>query len=198
VVATAQAFAQPWPNRPMTMVVPFAAGGASDVIARIVADGLRTELGQTVVVENIGGAGGMVGANRVANASPDGYQMVLGNVGTHAQNQTFTSRSTTLQAISSQWRWVTVSRWSCHAQGFPGRQSAGFIAHAKANQRKYGTAPPAPAGRTTLPALLNSASVSTSPRSIERLPGGLGHAGGATDYQCPSAPARCRRSRARC
>jgi Tripartite tricarboxylate transporter family receptor len=105
VVATAPAFAQSWPNRPITMVVPFAAGGASDVIARIVAEALRAELGQTMVVENVGGAGGMVGANRVAKASPDGYQMVLGNVGTHAQTRLSTrSRSTTRQAISPRFR----------------------------------------------------------------------------------------------
>ena len=70
------------------MVAPFAAGGSTDAIARIVAEGLSTQLHQPVIVENIGGAGGMTGANRVAKAAPDGYQFVLGNVGTHAQNQT--------------------------------------------------------------------------------------------------------------
>ena len=80
--------AQDWPNRPMTMVAPFAAGGSTDAIARIVADGLSIQLHQPVIVENVGGAGGMTGTNRVAKAAPDGYQFVLGNVGTHAQNQT--------------------------------------------------------------------------------------------------------------
>jgi tripartite-type tricarboxylate transporter receptor subunit TctC len=87
LAAIPPAAAQPWPSRPMTMVVPFAAGGASDVIARILAPGLRMELGQSVIVENVAGAGGMVGSNRVAKSAPDGYQMMLGNVGTHAQNQ---------------------------------------------------------------------------------------------------------------
>src|SRR5215212_1571812 len=81
------AHAQDWPNRPVTMVAPFAAGGSTDVIARIVADGLSIQLHQSVVVENVGGAGGMTGSNRVAKAAPDGYQFVLGSVGTHAQNQ---------------------------------------------------------------------------------------------------------------
>src|SRR5262249_57942182 len=79
--------AQQWPTRPLTLVAPFAAGGSTDAIARIVADGLSQQLQQTVVVENVGGAGGMTGANRVAKAAPDGYQILLGNVGTNAQNQ---------------------------------------------------------------------------------------------------------------
>ena len=92
VAATAPAFAQSWPNRPMTLVAPFAAGGSNDVIARLVAEGLRQNLGQAVIVENVGGAGGMVGSSRVAKSAPDGYQMVLGNVGTHAQNQSLYKR----------------------------------------------------------------------------------------------------------
>src|SRR3981081_3548790 len=88
----APALGQSWPTRPMTLVVPFAAGGTSDVIARLLAEGLRAQLGQPVLVENGGGAGGMVGGSRVAKSPPDGYQMVLGNVGTHAQNQSLYKR----------------------------------------------------------------------------------------------------------
>ena len=66
--------------------------GSTDAIARIIADGLSSQLHQPVVVENISGAGGMTGANRVAKAAPDGYQFVLGNVGTHAQNQSLYKR----------------------------------------------------------------------------------------------------------
>jgi tripartite-type tricarboxylate transporter receptor subunit TctC len=84
---SAPAGAQDWPNRPMTMVVPFAAGGAVDVLGRTVAARAAEILGQQIVIENVGGAGGMTGSNRVAKASPDGYQFVLGSVGTHAQNQ---------------------------------------------------------------------------------------------------------------
>jgi tripartite-type tricarboxylate transporter receptor subunit TctC len=82
------AFAQNWPARPMTMVVPFAAGSSSDVVGRIIAPRLSELLGQQVVIENVGGAGGMTGANRVAKAAPDGYQFVLGTGGTHATSQT--------------------------------------------------------------------------------------------------------------
>jgi tripartite-type tricarboxylate transporter receptor subunit TctC len=83
-----QAGAQSFPNRPMTMVIPFAAGGPTDVLGRVVAARMSELLGQQVVVENVGGAGGMTGSNRVKTAAPDGYTMVLGTVGTHAQNQT--------------------------------------------------------------------------------------------------------------
>jgi tripartite-type tricarboxylate transporter receptor subunit TctC len=79
--------AETWPARPVTMVVPFGAGAGTDVIGRILADRLSQVLGAQVVVENVGGAGGMNGSARVAKAAPDGYQFVLGTVGTHSQNQ---------------------------------------------------------------------------------------------------------------
>src|SRR5262249_25665805 len=80
--------AQHFPTRPITTVIPFAAGGPQDTIGRIIAQRMSELLGQQVVVENVGGAGGMTGSKRVADAKPDGYTMVLGSVGTHAQNQT--------------------------------------------------------------------------------------------------------------
>src|SRR5437870_10777836 len=70
------------------MLVPFAAGGPADTVARILAPGLSELLGQQVVIENVGGAGGMTGVARVAKAAPDGYQFVLGGIDTFAQNQT--------------------------------------------------------------------------------------------------------------
>src|SRR5258708_747370 len=74
----APAAAQGWPSRPLTLVVPFAAGGGADIMGRVVAARLSELLGQQVIVENAGGAGGMNGASRVAKAPPDGYQVVLG------------------------------------------------------------------------------------------------------------------------
>ena len=71
--------AQDWPSRPVTMVVPFAPGGGTDVLGRIVARRLSEILGQQVIVENIGGAGGMIGSARVVNATPDGYEFDLGS-----------------------------------------------------------------------------------------------------------------------
>jgi tripartite-type tricarboxylate transporter receptor subunit TctC len=82
------AHAQRFPERPMTMVIPFAAGGPTDVLGRVIAGRMSEVLGQQVIVENNGGAGGMTGSARVAKAAPDGYEFVLGTVGTHAQGQT--------------------------------------------------------------------------------------------------------------
>ena len=75
---------QPYPTRPVTVVVPFAAGGPTDVLARILGQHMSHTLGQQIVVENITGGGGSIGAARVAKAAPDGYTMVMGNLGTHA------------------------------------------------------------------------------------------------------------------
>ena len=74
LAAIAQAAEEFWPIRPVVMVVPFAAGGPTDVVGRIVAQRLSEILEQQVVVENVGGAGGMTGAQRIAQAQPDGYQ----------------------------------------------------------------------------------------------------------------------------
>lgn len=80
--------AETWPSRPLTMVVPFATGGPMDAVARILQSAMSDALHEQVIVENVGGAGGMIGAARIAKAVPDGYQFVLGNVGTHAVSQT--------------------------------------------------------------------------------------------------------------
>ncbi|MEI7875169.1 MAG: tripartite tricarboxylate transporter substrate-binding protein [Alphaproteobacteria bacterium] len=78
---TAMAHAQDYPNRPITLIVPFAAAGPGDIIARLVADAMRRSLGQEIVVVNVGGAGGTIGTARVAQAKPDGYTILLGHVG---------------------------------------------------------------------------------------------------------------------
>jgi tripartite-type tricarboxylate transporter receptor subunit TctC len=80
------ATAQVYPSRPVTMVVPFPAGGSSDTIGRVLADGMRGPLGQTVIIENVGGASGNLGVGRVARAAPDGYTLILGSWPTHVLN----------------------------------------------------------------------------------------------------------------
>ncbi len=81
--SSAQAQEQ-YPNRPITMVVPFAAGGPTDILGRVIAQFIGPILGQQVIVEDTTGAGGTIGATKVARAAPDGYTMVMGNLGTHA------------------------------------------------------------------------------------------------------------------
>ena len=83
-MALGGAHAEPYPTRPVTVIVPFAAGGPSDVTARIVAEQMARRLGQQFVIENVNGAGGTLGAIRAARAAPDGYTLVLGHMGTHA------------------------------------------------------------------------------------------------------------------
>jgi tripartite-type tricarboxylate transporter receptor subunit TctC len=142
IAATAQA--QTWPTRPVTMVVPFAAGSASDTLARILAARLSEVLGQQVVIENVGGAGGMTGVARVARGSSDGYQFVLGGVDTFAQNQTLYKKPQYNSvadfvpvALVVEQPLILVAR-----NDLPINNLQDFIAYAKANQGKmqYGSA----------------------------------------------------------
>jgi tripartite-type tricarboxylate transporter receptor subunit TctC len=132
------ASAQDWPSRPVTMIVPYAAGGPVDTVGRIMAQGLSEALGQQVIIENIGGAGGMTGAARVAKSAPDGYQFVLGNVGTHAQNQTLYKNplynaTTDFAPVGLL---VDLPMLMVARMDFPANNLAEFIAYAKVNQAK--------------------------------------------------------------
>ncbi len=191
--AAAPALAQGWPTRPITLVVPFNAGGTSDVIARLLAEGLRAQLGQPVLVENLGGAGGMVGASRVAKSPPDGYTMVLGNVGTHAQNQSLYKKP--LYNIVTDFAPVALvtdqSLVLAVRRDFPPGNLHEFAAYAKANQPKlqYGSAGVGGSNHLAC-ALLNSA----LGIDITHVPYRSGAQAmqdmlaGRIDYQCPSAP----------
>src|SRR5262245_34003420 len=80
------AWAQAYPTRPITMIVPFPPGGSTDVTARVLAERMRPLLGQPVIIENVGGAGGSIGVGRLARAAPDGYTIDLGQWDTHVGN----------------------------------------------------------------------------------------------------------------
>lgn len=130
--------AEDWPARPITMINPFAAGGPNDVLARLFAQRMGELLGQPVVLENVGGAGGMNGADRVAKAAPDGYTFLLGTVGTQAQNQTLFKKpaynSTTdfePVALVVEAPLVLVAR-----KDFPAKDMKEFVAYTKANESK--------------------------------------------------------------
>lgn len=87
LITCGDASAQDWPARPITLVVPYGAGGPTDLIGRLFAEQLSERLGRQIIVENVAGAGGMTGANRVANAPPDGYQVLFGGSGNLVFNQ---------------------------------------------------------------------------------------------------------------
>jgi len=130
--------AQDFPTRPMTMVIPFAAGGPTDILGRLVAARMSEVLGQQVIVENVNGAGGMTGSARVANAPPDGYQFVLATVGTHAQGQTLYKHPLydavtdfTPVILIAQIPLVLIAR-----KDLPVGNFKDFVAYVKANQDK--------------------------------------------------------------
>src|SRR5690606_19956821 len=85
-IAPAPAAAQTFPNKPINIIVPFSAGGTTDILARIVGQALGTELGQSVIIDNRPGAGGNIGGQAAARAPADGYTLFMGTVGTHAIN----------------------------------------------------------------------------------------------------------------
>src|SRR5690242_9843758 len=85
-LAPPPASAQDFPARPVTIVAPYGPGGTTDILARIVGEGMRRPLGQPVVIENVAGASGTIGVGRVARATPDGYTLSIGNWGTHVVN----------------------------------------------------------------------------------------------------------------
>jgi tripartite-type tricarboxylate transporter receptor subunit TctC len=135
---TGAALAQSYPAKPLTMIIPFAAGGPTDVLGRVVAARMSEVLGQQVVVENVGGAGGMTGSKRVADAAPDGYTFVLGTVGTHAQGQTLYKKPlynsvtdfTPVVLVAQVPIILTVRK------DLPVKDFKEFVAYAKANQGK--------------------------------------------------------------
>jgi tripartite-type tricarboxylate transporter receptor subunit TctC len=144
IALTAVAAAQTWPTRTMTLIIPFAPGGGIDASARIQAQHLGELLGQTIVAENIGAAAGMVGSSRVAKAVPDGYTFLIGNIGTHAYNQSLYKKPLYNAAtdfapvgLVSESPRILVAR-----KNLPVKDLQEFVSYAKANQAKmqYGSA----------------------------------------------------------
>lgn len=131
------ASAQDYPKRPITMIVPFAAGGTSDVIARTVAEQMGSALGQTVVIENVAGAGGSTALTRAARAEPDGYTIAIGNAGTNAAAYTiypllpFKPDAFAPIAMVAKTFGIVALR-----KDFPAKDLKEFIAYAKANPGK--------------------------------------------------------------
>jgi tripartite-type tricarboxylate transporter receptor subunit TctC len=188
--ATLPATAQNWPIRPVTMVYPFGAGSAGDVLGRIFASRLSELLGQPVTFENVGGAGGMTGASRVAKAAPDGYQFLLGSTSTLAVNQTFYKNPLynavtdfAPVALIAESPIVLVAR-----KNLPANNLQEFIAYAKANQAKmqYGSAGVGSSVHLACAGL--NAAIGVSITHVPYRGGGSAMQdliAGRIDYQCP-------------
>jgi tripartite-type tricarboxylate transporter receptor subunit TctC len=135
--AVTAASAQDYPKRPITMIVPFAAGGTSDVIARTVAEQMGIALGQTIVIENVAGAGGSTALARAARAEPDGYTIAIGNAGTNAAAYTiypmlpFKADAFAPIAMVAKTFGIVALR-----KDFPAKNLQAFLAYAKSNPGK--------------------------------------------------------------
>jgi tripartite-type tricarboxylate transporter receptor subunit TctC len=188
----APATGQNWPTRPVTIVYPFAAGSAGDVLGRIFATRLSELLDQPVIFENVGGAGGMTGASRVAKAAPDGYQVLLGTTSTLAVNQTFyknplynAMNDFAPVALIAESPIVLVAR-----KDLPANDLQEFIAHAKANQAKmqYGSAGVGSSVHLACAGL--NAAIGVRITHVPYRGGGSAMQdliAGRIDYQCPAA-----------
>src|SRR6266571_7982670 len=187
------ALSQDWPTRPVTMVVPFAAGGPADTVGRILAPGLSELLGQQVIIENVGGSGGMTGAARVAKAAPDGYQFVLGNVGTHAANQTFYKAPLYNAAtdfapvmLIAETPLLLLARKDLPADDLPA-----FTAYAKAHQAKMQFGSGGAGSASHLACMLLNAAIGVNVTHVPyrgAAPAMQDLIAGRIDYQCPDSP----------
>ncbi|MGA6969738.1 MAG: tripartite tricarboxylate transporter substrate-binding protein, partial [Xanthobacteraceae bacterium] len=185
----AAALAQTYPSRPITMVVPFAAGGSFDVMGRILAARMSEIVDQQIIIENTTGGAGIIGVNRVVNAAPDGYTFLLGSIGTHAHNQTIYTKPRynavadfTPLALFAEQPMVLDTR-----KDFPADNLAQFIDYVKAYSAKlqFGSAG---AGTTThLGCALLNAAIGVNVTHVPYRGGGPAAndlIGGQIDYMC--------------
>ena len=137
------ALAQPYPAKPITLIIPFPPGGSTDIIGRIAAEGMQRELGQAFVVDNRGGAGGAIGAKAIADAAPDGYTLGIATISTHVVNPIVRSdlRYDPLKDFSFVSQIAAVPNSMSIHPSVPARTMAEFIEYARRNPGKlnYGT-----------------------------------------------------------
>jgi tripartite-type tricarboxylate transporter receptor subunit TctC len=135
--------AQAYPSRPITIVVPFPPGGSTDVIGRILAEKMRASLGQTIIIENVGGAGGSIGVGRVARAAPNGYTLDMGQWDTHVANGVMYPLSYDLQTGFEPIALISTNPYLILAKkAMPGDDLKALIAWLKANPDKVSAAVP--------------------------------------------------------
>jgi tripartite-type tricarboxylate transporter receptor subunit TctC len=148
----AQPLAQEYPSRPVRMLVPFAPGGASDTVGRIIQPAMADLLKQQVVVDNRGGAAGNIGVEHAVKASPDGYNVLLGNIGTMAINPNYYTKFPyrPLKDLIPITQVVDVPGSVVVHPGIPAKNVKDLIAHMKANPGKLNYGAPAPSSANTL------------------------------------------------
>lgn len=189
--AAAQDAAASWPTRPVTLIVPFLAGGPIDVIARVQAQKLGEILGQTVVVENVGGGGGALGAQRIARGAPDGYIFVMGNVGTHAYHPTLYAKPLYDPVADFAPVGLTTEspRLLVARPTLPVEDLKGFIAFAKANHATMSFGSGGLGSATHIPCLLVNQAMGVTVTHVPyrgAAPAMQDVIGGRTDYMCDS------------
>jgi tripartite-type tricarboxylate transporter receptor subunit TctC len=162
------AFAQEWPSRPITLIVPFAAGGGIDASARLQALHMGELLKQTIVVENVGAVAGQVGSARVAKAEPDGYTFLIGNSGTHAYSQALYKKpmynsATDFQPVglATESPRILIAR-----KDLPVNNLKEFIAYVKANQAKMQFSSAGVGSGTHLPCVLLNLAMGVNPTHV--------------------------------
>jgi tripartite-type tricarboxylate transporter receptor subunit TctC len=189
VCGTQTAFAQDYPARNITVVVPFPAGGPSDVVARIVAEAMGRTLGHTLVIENVAGAGGTIGSARVATASPDGYTLLAGSMGSHVAAPVLTpnikydpAKDFVAIGPTAHSPAVVVAR-----KDFPARDFKEFAADLKENGARFKQAHGGIGASSHMACVLFNTAIGASPTSVAYR--GTGPAmndlvGGHVDYFC--------------
>ncbi len=184
--------AQDYPNKNINVVVPFPAGGPSDVVARIVAEGMGRQLGQTMVIENVGGAGGTLGSARVASSPPDGYTLLAGSMGSHVAAPVLTpnvkydsGKDFAAIGFTAQSPAVIVAR-----KGFPAKDLKEFVAYLKGNAEKVKQAHGGVGSSSHMACLLFTTAIGVKPTLVAYR--GTGPAmndlvGGHVDFFCEQA-----------
>lgn len=185
----AAAQAQTYPTKPITMIVPFAAGGPTDIIARIIGEHMSKTLGQQVVIENVAGAGGTTGTTRTKQAAPDGYTIMMGHMGTHGAAPALypnlkydPAKDFEPIALVAGTPILIVTK-----KGFPAKDLKEFVAYVKANAGKVNLAHAGVGSVSFTTCLLLSSQMGVKPTAVAYR--GTGPAmndlvGGQVDYMC--------------